>query len=597
MRDVLWLLRSPSDGSLGRLAALVIASGLCPVALVYVTRGVVDRLIVATNTGGEWSSIVSLALWASAGGAVMLVSQGLAAAVEWQRTLHEERLKEHISERIHEQSVRLDLSFYESPEFFDRLYRAREEANYRPAELCRAFVEVFQGIIVLAGLATLLVAFGPWLPFVLFLGALPVLYVVTTHALEYQRWRKSITQDERRAWYYDFVLTSADHAPEVRLFATGRRFRTSHRLLRAKLREGHLGLLWRRAVAEAGAAAGSVVVTGATLAWMTWRAIQGLISLGQLAAFYQAFASGLSTMRSLLSGLARIRANSLFIESLFEFLALEPHIVSPKDPVAPPARLQHGIRFRNVTFCYPGAARPALDNFNLHLAAGQTTAIVGPNGAGKSTLLKLICRLYDPLEGSIEVDGVDIRRFDPRELRKLVSALFQPPVHYFESADQNIRLGSSSAHLSASHVRRASAAAGASSFIETLPQTYDTPLGKLFENGVELSAGEWQRLALARTLARSSQILLLDEPTSSLDPWAETEWYPKIRAEAAGQTVLIITHRLATAMHADQIHVMEDGRIVESGTHDELIAMNARYAACAAGATETMFASVEMARS
>ena len=246
-----------------------------------------------------------------------------------------------------------------------------------------------------------------------------------------------------------------------------------------------------------------------------------------------------------------------------------------------PSPVQDGIRFRNVTFRYPGAARPALDGFNLHVKAGQTAAIVGPNGAGKSTLVKLLCRLYDPLEGSIEIDGIDIRRFRLRDLRNLIAALFQPPVRYFESVDRNIRMGCASSILTGSDIRRASVAAGASTFIEGLPRGYDTPLGKMFEDGSELSAGEWQRLALARTLARPSPILVLDEPTSALDPWAEGDWYQRFRAAAADRTVLIITHRLVTAMQADVIHVMEHGRTVESGTHDALVAKGGRYAACA----------------
>ncbi len=583
LRDVICLLRSPRDGSLGELAALVVVSGLCPVALVFVTRGLIDRLVAAIRTGGEWTSITSLSFWAAYGGALLLLSHVLSAAVEWKRTLHVERLKDHITESIHAQSVRLDLSFYESPEFFDRLHRAREEATYRPAELCNAFIDVLEGFVVLIGLGTVLLAFGLWLPVVFLLAALPVLYVVTTHALAYQRWRSSTTQDERRSWYYDDVLTSAHYAAELRLFETSRLFRRRHRAIRAKLRDGHLDLLWRRRMAEAGGAALGMLVMGSTTMWMVWRAVMGLVTLGQLAAFYHAFASGLSTARSLLSSLASMHTSALFIKSLFEFLALEPEIVSPKEPAAAPVRLRQGIRFQNVTFSYPGADRPALEAFNLHVSAGKTTAIVGANGAGKSTLIKLLCRLYDPHEGAIEIDEVDIRRLKLGELRGLISALFQPSVQYADTIERNIRLGTSSTILDEYDVRRAGALSGASEFIDRLPQGYNAKVGKLFDGGADLSAGEWQRLALSRAFARPSAILLLDEPTSSLDPWAEGDWHSRLRVAAGDRTVLIITHRLATARYADQIHVMEHGRIVESGTHDALVAKGGRYAACALG--------------
>jgi ATP-binding cassette subfamily B protein len=440
-----------------------------------------------------------------------------------------------------------------------------------------------------------LISFGPWLPALLFLAALPVMYVVSTHALAYQRWRRRTTESERRTWYYDFVLSSADHAAELRGFDAGRRFQTAHRLLRAQLREEHLNLLWRGRITEAGATAASTLVMGALVVSMAWRAVQGLITLGQLAAFYSAFAWGLATVRSVLTSIARIHSNALFIEGLSEFLALEPRVVSPREPIHVPLRVQEGIAFRNVTFRYPGATRNALEGFTLHLKAGQTAAIVGPNGAGKSTLIKLICRLYDPLEGTIEIDGIDIRRFHLHDLRNLIAALFQPPVRYFESVDQNIRLGPASETLSRLDVRRATDAAGASPFIERLPQGYDTPLGKVFAEGTELSAGEWQRLALARTLARPSQIVLLDEPTSALDPWAEGDWYTRFRGAVADRTVIINTHRLVTAKQADVIHVMENGRIVESGCHDDLMTRGGRYAACAAATRETAFVPLELA--
>ena len=581
LRDVIWLLRSPSDGSLGELAALVVASGLCPVALVFVTRGVIDRLVAATSTGGEWASTAPLVVWVAYGGTLMALSHVLSATVEWKRTLHEERLKEHITESIHAQSVRLDLSFYESPEFFDRLHRARQEATYRPAELCSAFVEVLHGSVVIAGLGSIVLAFGFWLPVVLLLAAFPVLHVGTTHALAYQRWRSSTSRDERRGWYYDHVLTSADYAAELRLFGTGRTFRQRHRDLRAKLREGQLSLLWQRSIAEARAAILGMLVMGGTTMWMVWRAMLGLVTLGQLAAFYHVFVSGMTTTRSLLSALARMHANALFINDLSEFLALEPQIALAVSAAVAPARLREGIRFRNVTFAYLGADRPTLDGFSLFLPAGKTTAIVGPNGAGKSTLIKLICRLYDPLQGSIELDGIDIREFRPAELRSLISALFQPSVKYVDTVEQNIRLGSASSGLSKSDVQRAGAMSGASAFVGQLPRGYDTSVGKMFDGGTDLSAGEWQRLALARAFARPSAMLLLDEPTSSLDPWAEEDWDSRLRAAAGDKTVLVITHRLSTAMHADAIHVMECGCIVESGTHDSLVAKGGRYAACA----------------
>ena len=582
------LLRSTGDGWIGGLVVLLIAAGLAPVATVYVTREVVDHLVAAVAARGDWGAVRSLLSWAVLGAIILLASHLLQAAIAWIRTVYTERLQDHITARIHEQSARLDLAFYESPEFFDHLHRARAEASYRPAALVDTCGDVFQNSITLIAMTAVLMMFGPWLPLGLFIGALPVLYVVVCHGLIEQQWRRDTTAEERRTWYFDSVLTSAEHAAELRLFGLGDFFRHAHAALRQKLRSERLFLARRRTVAELGAGLGGVVVTGAAFAWMVWRAVLGVVTLGQLAAFYQAFGQGLTTMRALLGGVGRLYANSVFLENLFEFLALESRISDPVVAVAAPVRLARGIRFRHVTFSYPDTSRTALARFNLHVPAGCTAAIVGPNGAGKSTLIKLLCRLYDPVEGAIEIDDVDVRAFGVADLRRMITVLFQEPVRYSQSAFDNIRMGdlprfAPGAVLELdsadrSRVRAASVAAGADSLIESLPDGYDTLLGKGFDSGTELSSGEWQRIALARALLRPSPIVVLDEPTSALDPWAEADWYQRFRDAARGRTSIIVTHRFTTAMQADIIYVMDNGDIVESGSHEELLACGGRYA-------------------
>ena len=582
------LLRTTGDGWIVGLALMLAAGGLAPVATVYVTREVVDHLVSAVGTQGEAGAVRSLLLWAGLGALTLLASQLLQTTTAWIRTVYTERLQDHITARIHEQSARLDLAFYESPEFFDHLHRARAEASYRPAALVDTCSDVFQNTITLVAMTAVLTTFGLWLPVGLVLGALPVLYVVARHGLLEQQWRRERTADERRTWYYDSVLTSREHAAELRLFGLGDFFRRAHVALRQKLRSERLLLARRRSVAELGAGLGGVAVTGAAFGWMVWRAVSGAVTLGQLAAFYQAFGQGLTTMRSLLSGVGQLYANSVFLENLFEFLALEPKIASPAAPVAPPARLTGGIRFRDVTFRYPDTSRTALARFNLHVPAGCTVAIVGPNGAGKSTLIKLLCRLYDPVEGAVEIDDVDVRAFDVADLRQLITVLFQEPVRYCQSVADNIRIGSLPAPDrgvwsqpdagTLARIRAAAVAAGADGLIESLPHGYETFLGKWFDHGTELSAGEWQRIALARTLLRPSPIVVLDEPTSALDPWAEADWYRRFREATRGRTSIIVTHRFTTAMQADVIHVMEHGDIVESGSHEALLAGGGRYA-------------------
>ncbi len=235
------------------------------------------------------------------------------------------------------------------------------------------------------------------------------------------------------------------------------------------------------------------------------------------------------------------------------------------------------VRFQSVSFRYPGTQRAALDGFDLTIPAGSIVAIVGPNGAGKSTLLKLLCRFYDPDAGAIELDGMDLRQFALDDVRRSVTVLFQQPVHYNATAGENIALGDLRV-TAPDAVSKAAADAGADEIIDHLPAGYDQLLGRWFADGAELSVGEWQRIALARAFLRRAPILILDEPTSAMDPWAEADWLGRFRRLAGGRTVIMITHRFTTARLADQIHVMSEGRIIESGTHDQLLALNGQYA-------------------
>jgi ATP-binding cassette subfamily B protein len=280
--------------------------------------------------------------------------------------------------------------------------------------------------------------------------------------------------------------------------------------------------------------------------------------------------------QTLLGSIGQILRNALFLENLFEFLRLKP-----KQPVVTSSRsvgrtLSSGIELGKVNFKYPGNENYALKDFNLIVRAGQITAIVGENGAGKSTLIKLLCRFYDPDSGRVEIDGVDLRDFSPAELWRSITVLFQQPTHYHETAAQNIAYGDLASNPSEEMVISSGKAAGAHELILGLPSGYQTVLGKWF-GGVELSVGEWQRIALSRAFLRQSPIMILDEPTSAMDSWAEIDWMSRFRSLAKGRTVLLVTHRFTTAMQSDIIHVMSSGSIIESGTHVELMKKNGKY--------------------
>jgi ATP-binding cassette subfamily B protein len=372
-------------------------------------------------------------------------------------------------------------------------------------------------------------------------------------------------------------LTTGDTAPEIRVFDLGGHFRDAYQNLRGRLRSERVDLARRQGLAQFMAGVSAWAITGAALVGMVSRALRGAISLGDLALFYQAFQQGLSLGRTLLENVGQLYQNSLFLGNLFEFLDLKPLVISPERAATPPVRLREGIRFHNVTFRYPGTRKIALQDFNLTIPAGRMLAIVGTNGAGKSTLVKLLCRFYDPECGRVTLDGTDLRDFSVEELRRRITVLFQQPVQYNATVRDNIRMGDLKHAPLDEEIRSAARKAGAEDFIHSLPDGYDNLLGHWFEKGAQLSVGEWQRLGLARAFVREAPIILLDEPTSAMDPWAEAEWLGRLRRGAEGRTVVLITHRFTTAMVADEIHVMDQGRIVESGSHSELIDHHGRY--------------------
>ncbi len=555
---------------------LLLAQGLLPVATVYVTRWLVNSMVGAIQAGGDWEHLRPTLLLVALLAGIQLALQILRSAAAYVRTAQSELVQDHISSLVHRKSAAADLGFYDSAEFYDHLHRARSEATYRPVALVEGLGSLLQNATTLIAMGAVLIPFGGWLPAALLIGTAPALYVAVRYALLQNQWRRKATPVERRAWYYDWLLTTGDTASEVRLFGLAGHFQSSFQTLRRRLRGERLSLARQQELAEFSAGSLGLLVTGAVMAWMVWRAVRGLATLGDVAMFYQAFQQGLGLMRGLLENLGQLYGNLLFLGNLYEFLGLEQRVVSPSKPLPTPLTIQGSLRLEGVRFRYPGSPRPALENFDLEIRAGQIVAVVGSNGAGKSTLIKLLCRFYDPEAGRVSLDGIDLRALDIEELRSRITVLFQQPVHYNDTVRDNIAYGDLRSPSEA--LEPAVRAAGAEDIIARLPEGLDSMLGRWFAEGAELSVGEWQRLALARAFLRRAPILILDEPTSAMDPWAEADWLARFRELAAGRTVLIITHRFSTARFADVIHVMNEGRIVESGTHEQLLQAGGRYA-------------------
>lgn len=557
---------------------LLLVQGVLPAASISLTPRVVNALVQVSGSGISEASIRKILIPVALLAGIMLIGELLNSASEWIRTAQSELVQDYISGLIHKQSVAVDYGFYEYSEYNDKLNRAREGASGRSLALLENTGNLLQNSVTLIAMAAVLLPYGLWLPAILVISAFPAFFVLMyINKVQYQ-WSQRTTTDRRRLLYYDYLLTNNALAAEVRLFDFADYFQSAYKNLRRRLRREQLKLLRDQTIGRFFAAIIALIISGVALGWMGRQVLLGILTLGDLALFFQAFNQGQDIIRSFLGNLGQIYRNSLFIGNLFEFLQIQPQIVDPPNPLPVPATPKQEIRFRQVTFRYPGTEEAVLENFNLTIPSGKIVAIVGDNGAGKSTLIKLLCRFYDPNLGSIELDGIDIREFAVKEFRRLITVLFQSPTAYHTTAGENIALGDVSAASTQTEIEAAANASGIHEKISRLPLGYNTMLGKLFPEGTDLSGGQWQRLALARAFFRRAQIIILDEPTSAMDPWAEHDWLERFRSLASGRTAIVITHRFTLAMQADIIHVMRAGCIVESGSHDELLNLNGFYA-------------------
>ena len=557
---------------------LLLVQGLLPVFSLALTRQAVDSLVIVAGKGISTSSIHKIFMPVGLMAVILIIGEFVNAAAEWIRTVQSELLQDYISGLIHKQSVTVDYSFYEYSEYNDKLERAREKAGGRSLALLENIGILLQKSVTLLAIIAVLIPYGLVLPIGLVFSAVPAFYILIHFNKIQYRWSRRTTTARRWLSYYDTLLTSSNTAAEMRLFDVANYFQSSYQNIRRRLRTEQLQLLKQQAIGRLVAVILILVISGGALVWMGRQVLLGILTLGDLALFFQAFNRAQSVVKSILSNLGKIYRHSLFVNNLFEFLQIQPKIVDPPHPVPIPSIPKQGIRFRQVTFSYPGTQEPVLKNFNLTLPAGKVVAIVGDNGAGKSTLIKLLCRFYDPDSGSIELDDTDLRHFCVKDLRRLITVLFQSPIQYHTTASKNIALGTISIASNQADIEAAAIASGIHDKINSLPSGYNTMLGKLFPEGTDLSGGQWQRLALARAFFRRAEIMILDEPTSAMDPWSEHDWLERFRTLAQSRTAVVITHRFTLAMRADIIHVMRAGQIVESGNHEQLLKQDGFYA-------------------
>ncbi len=561
------------------LAALTLIAGLLPAGIAWVGAHIVDAVVTAAQRvrAGEDANLAPV-LWLVALEGVLVTAMAAAQrGISFCQSLLRAQLGQRVNEMILDKALTLDLVHFEDSEFYDKLTRARREASSRPLSLVNRTFGLAQNLIALASYAALLISFSPWAMLILLLAGLPSFIAeakFSGDAFTLFRWRSPET---RMQLYLETVLAREDSAKEVRLFGLGPLLLDRYRSIFHKLYKADRALTLRRDGWGLGLGLiGTLTLYGA-YAWIAFTTVMGRITLGQMTMYFMVFRQGQSAVSAILSSIGGMYEDNLYLSTLYEYLETPTRL--PSGTAIMGTDPADGIRFEHVTFTYPGSATPALHDINLHIRAGESLALVGQNGSGKTTLIKLLTRLYAPDSGRILLDGVDLIDWDETTLRRRIGVIFQDFARYQMRVGENIGAGDVNHFEDESRWREASEKGMADEFIASLPAGYHTQLGKWFNDGRELSGGQWQKIALARAFMRTgADILVLDEPTAAMDAEAEATVFEHFRALSKNRIVILISHRFSTVRMADQIIVIQDGRIIEHGSHAQLVQQQGHYA-------------------
>lgn len=571
IRATLRLVWSVSRSMTLGLAALTLLASVVPLAIGWGGKRIVDAIVAHDRD----ATLVWVAFELGAVFAQATTQRSLSLI----RGVLGARLGVDVNVAILARATAMSLRDFEDPEAYDSLTRARREASSRPVALVTEAFSLVQNAFTLVGWAALLFRYSPLAAGLLVLAAIPATIAEMRTSKTMFRLRNWRSPETRRLMYYEHVLANDEHAKEVKLFGLASLFLGRYQELAEKFYEEDKKLAVRRAALSHGLSLLATLVFYGTYASMAIGAAAGLLTLGSMTLYVTAFRSGQSSLSAVLGAIGSIYEHNLYMSNLFRFLERPT-----KNPPAPkdestPERDEKGIRFEGVTFTYEGKQTPALDDVSLFIPAGQSVALVGENGAGKTTFVKLLARLYEPTKGRIFLDGRDLRTIDEVTLRERLGVVFQDFAQYQLPAGENVGVGSVG-HLSDEpRLDRAMVRGGAREVIDALPAKGKTQLGRWFKDGAELSGGQWQKIALARAFMREeADVLVLDEPTAALDAKAEHAVFQRFRELADGRTTIVISHRFPTVRMADRIVVLEQGKVVEEGTHDSLVAAHGRYA-------------------
>jgi ATP-binding cassette, subfamily B, bacterial len=552
--------------------------GVAELGQLYFIKKMVDAVMVAINNPTHEHRFHDVAFYIGLSALfafVMLLSRALSLYVSEAQS---QKLTDHIHEKLHAKSLEVDLEYYENSAYYDSLHLVQKEAPVRPARIIKGLSQVGQYGIGVAAIVGLLFFLHWSVAAVLIVAFLPGLIVRFNASDEIYRWQKSSSHSDRASQYFSTMLMGESHAKEIRLFGLGSLFSQRFLDLRSILRKERLSIAWRRFGKESIANTFGLILIFGSYTYVTYQTVRGTLTLGDFVLYLQGLQRGQLFLLIVLGSLADLYEDNLFLSHLKQFLGLKRTVIEPVQSAPMPNPLKSGIHFENLSFRYPNDPRKVLHDVTMHIQVGEKVALVGENGSGKTTLIKLLCRLYDPTSGKITLDGTNIRDFDTTTLRREISVVFQDYIHYNLTARENIWFGNIDAKPDPVLLDKATRFAGADGVISQLQSGYETMLGRLFENGQQLSIGQWQKIALARAFWRPSQIIVLDEPSSAMDPRAEYEMFQRFYDLIEGRTALLISHRLSTVKMADRIFVLQDGMIAEQGTHSELIERRGMYA-------------------
>lgn len=554
--------------------AFRIVAALIPIAMLAVSRKIIDSIVDVIKNHHS----VSPLLWWLVGFEFGLALLGgtLARLIDYCDGLLADRFTRHVSIRVMEHASRLDLSSYEDPIFYDKLERARVQATDRIG-MFQAVGRLFQLTVTAITLSASVFVFSPWILLLLIAGVIPAFIGESHFALLGYALNFRLTPTRRQLDYLRVLGASKESAKELKLFGLSGYLSGKYARLSDDVYEQNTALLRRRLRASSLFGLLSTAAYYGAYASVVYQTISGELTVGTLVFLAGALSGASTNIQEIFSTFSSIADQALFLTDLLDFFAVETKVKSKPRALPSPRPIRQGFEFQNVSFAYPGTSRLVLEGLSFRLHPGERIALVGENGQGKTTLVKLITRLYDPTAGRILLDGIDLREYDLEELERDIGVIFQDFMRYEMAAGENISMGKISELGNHAKIMAAARKSLAASVIERLPLGYDQMLGRRFEGGVDLSGGEWQKVALARAYLRDSQLLILDEPTASLDARSEREVFQRFAELTQGKMALLISHRFSTVRMADRILVLEDGRIAEDGCHSDLISRGQRY--------------------